>query len=107
VLVPKLKFAGTKGQLLSVHDAEDSVDWTCAPSYQLRRGATGAANLLVETSLASTQLALGRVVVIPDHEGPQSEYIVTGMEGHAALDSIRAAEHFAPDGLPGAQTRSA
>ena len=107
VLVPRLPPPPSGRQLLSVDDAEDSVDPNCAPSYELRNGELaegGAANLAAETTLASSQLALGREVVIPDAEGPQSEYIVTGMEGHATLDSIRAAEQFAPDGLDGART---
>ncbi|MHB8690367.1 MAG: lipase family protein [Solirubrobacteraceae bacterium] len=108
VLVPRLPPPPSGRQLLSVNDAEDSVDPNCAPSYQLGVGELGAtpnSNLAIEATLAATQLALGREVVIPDAEGPQSEYIVTGMEGHATLDSIRAVERFAPAGLAGARTK--
>jgi hypothetical protein len=91
-------------QLVSIGDAEDSVDPNCAPSYELQNGEQGDANLGVETALASTELAQGRDVVIPDAEGPQSEYIVTGMEGHATLDSIRAVERFPATGLGGPAT---
>jgi len=92
-------------QLISVDDAEDSVDPNCAPSYQLQNGEPDNHNLEAELQLALPELALGRDLVIPDAEGPQSEYIVTGMEGHATLDSIRAAEHFAPAQLGGLATK--
>ena len=107
VLVPRLPPPPSGRQLLSVDDAEDSDDPNCAPSYELRSGELaegGAANLAIETGLAASQLALGREVVIPDAEGPQSEYLVAGMEGHATLDSVRAAERFAPAGLAGTRT---
>src|SRR5437588_455693 len=83
-------------QLISVDDAEDSVDSNCAPSYQLQNGEQNNGNLGAETTLAAPQLALGRDLVIPDAEGPKSEYIVTGMEGRATLDSVRAVERFPP-----------
>ena len=61
-------------------------------------------NLSAESSLALAELAQGYDVVIPDAEGPDSEYIVRGMEGHATLDSVRAVDRFAPAELGGAKT---
>jgi Secretory lipase len=104
IIVPNDPPPGGGRQLISVNDAEDSVDPNCAPSYQLQTGEQSNGNLAVETSLASAQLGLGRDLVVPDAEGPKSEYIVTGMEGHATLDSIRAVERFPPAQLHGAAT---
>jgi hypothetical protein len=104
IIVPDGAAPAGGRQLLSVNDAEDSVDPNCAPSYQLQTGEQQNGNLEAETSLAANQLALGRDLVIPDAEGPKSEYIVTGMEGHATLDSIRAAERFPAAQLAGAGT---
>ena len=109
VLVPEGPPAGGGRQLLSVDDAEDSVDANCAPSYQLQSGElaeNGDANLAAETMLGIIGAALrqGREVVIPDAEGPRSEYLVTGMEAQATLDSVRAAERYPAAGLHGAGT---
>lgn len=100
VIVPREMAPAGGRRLVSVQDAEDSVDPDCAPSYQLQEGQTAPngdsnGNLAAETSLVMTELARGDDVVIPDAEGPDSEYIVTGMEAHATLDSIRAVEQFA------------
>jgi hypothetical protein len=47
---------------------------------------------------------LGYTVVVPDFEGPQFAWTAGVEEGYATLDGIRAAEHFAPLGLDGANT---
>jgi hypothetical protein len=107
VIVPDGAAPAGGRQVLSVDDAEDSVDPNCAPSYQLQNGEPNNGNLAAETSLAAAQLALGRDLVIPDAEGPKSEYIVTAMEGHATLDSIRALERFPAAQVNGAATRVA
>jgi hypothetical protein len=91
--------------LVSLQDAEDSLDSTCAPSYQLQIGESDNHNLGAEMSIASPVLAQGRDVVIPDADGPRSEYIVTGIEGHSTLDSIRALERFGPAQLNGSDTK--
>jgi hypothetical protein len=104
VIVPSGTPPAGGRQVISVNDAEDSIDSNCAPSYQLQNGEQGNGNLQAETSLAAPQLALGRDLVIPDAEGPKSEYIVTGMEGHATLDSIRAVERFPASQLGGVAT---
>jgi hypothetical protein len=105
IIVPSGPAPAGGRNLVSLQDAEDSVDPDCAPSYQLQKGAPDSANLVIEsTILVASQLAQGNVLAIPDHEGPRSEYIVTGMEGHAVLDGIRAAQRFTPLGLRGAGT---
>jgi hypothetical protein len=107
VLVPT-DAAPTGGRdLVTLQDAEDSLDPDCAPSYQLQTGSRDNANLMIESSIGVSELELGSTVVIPDHEGPESQYIVTGMEGHAVLDSIRAAESFTPAQLDGVRTQVA
>ena len=101
-------------QLVSLQDAEDSLDPDCAPSYQLQIGELDTANddnngnLAAEISLvALPQLEQGRDLVIPDPEGPDSEYNVTRIAGYVTLDSIRAVEHFAPAELDGVKTQVA
>ena len=48
--------------------------------------------------MMSQLLAQGYDVVTSDYEGLNSEWAVGPMLGHATLDSIIAAEHFAPAG---------
>ena len=98
-------------QLVSLQDAEDSLDRDCAPSYQLQVGEIDTAdndnnaNLAGElTTVGLAQLAQGRDLVIPDPEGPDSEFAVTAVAAHVTLDSIRAVERFAPAGLDGVKT---
>lgn len=89
-------------KLVSVQVAEDAVSLECAPSYQFRAGIDSAHNILVRMLLDK-----GWTVVIPDHEGLQSQFLAGPMEGHAVLDSIRAAENYTPAGLPGRATKVA
>jgi pimeloyl-ACP methyl ester carboxylesterase len=49
----------------------------------------------------------GAVLVVPDYEGPQSQWTAGVQAGHAVLDAIRATQAFEPAGLPGAKTRVA
>ena len=112
VLVPKSAAPAGGRQLLEIADPEDSIDIQCAPSYQLRTGEHSpdgsiASNLTYELpiGLIISTLRSGGDVVIPDHEGMKSEYLVSGMEGHAALDSIRAVENFKRAGVDGAKTK--
>ncbi|MDQ6850837.1 MAG: lipase family protein [Actinomycetota bacterium] len=104
VIVPNGAPPAGGRRLVSLHDAEDSVDPNCAPSYQLQLAQSSNGNLSAESSLVSPMLALGRDVVIPDAEGLKSEYIVAGMEAHAVLDSIRAVERFPAAQLGGSAT---
>jgi Secretory lipase len=105
VIVPDGPRPSGGRKLVSLQDAEDSLTHNCAPSYQLRIGERNNDDLLVELNATAPELiAAGRVIVIPDPEGPDSAAFVRVSEAHAILDSIRAAEHFAPAQLDGART---
>jgi len=105
VIVPQGTSLQKPRGLVSLQDAEDSLDWDCAPSYQLRVGEnapTGEMDGNLVAELAATalpELAAGRVLVIPDVEGPTSDYVVRRSDAHMVLDAIRASERFAPAGL--------
>jgi hypothetical protein len=104
VIVPNSPAPAGGRDLLSLQDATDANDIDCAPSYQLQIGSPDSANLQLESTIALAGVASGYTVVIPDHEGPHSQYIVKGMEGHATLDGVRAAERFDKAQLNGAKT---
>ena len=92
-------------QLVSLQDAEDSLTTNCAPSYQLQVGERDNSDLQAEMPAAApSQLGTGRVLVVPDVYGPQSEFLVTRMEAYATLDSVRAAERFGAAQLDGRRT---
>lgn len=101
VLVPWLPWSGGGTRpLLSYQVAEDSVGSKCAPSYALRAGLTaGLTNSNFEPPLIAEALLRGFAVVVPDYQGPHSEF--TGLRGyaHGVLDGIRAAKRFAPAGV--------
>jgi hypothetical protein len=103
VLIPVAPAPGPR-RLASYQTAYDSLTLNCAPSYTMRRGNNGGGTQHVESGLIEQELEQGWDVVVPDYEGPQSEWAVGPMLGHATLDSIRAAESFAPDDLEGART---
>lgn len=107
VVVPKTRPPDGGRNLFSLQDAEDSTDPNCAPSYQLQMGSPDNKNLQLEGAIGITGLAMGATLVIPDHEGPESQYIVKGMEGHAVLDGVRAAENFDKAQLAGRRTQVA
>ena len=102
VLLPTVPALGRR-KLVSYHTAEDSLTTRCAPSYTLRSG-SGGISLTLETTFITALLAHGWDVVVPDYEGPRSEWAVGALAGHAALDSVRAVEHFGPAGLEGHRT---
>ena len=92
-------------RLVSLQDAEDSLTRNCAPSYQLRVGERDNSDMQAELAAAApSQLAAGRVLLIPDAYGPRSEFLVGRMEARATLDSIRAAERFPEAQLAGRRT---
>lgn len=91
--------------LVSLQDATNSADPTCHPSHQLQIGSENNRNLQAETALiARPLLAGGTTVVVPDHLGPNPQYIVKDMEGKATLDGIRAALRHEPAELSGRDT---
>nr|WP_254190262.1 lipase family protein [Nocardia noduli] len=96
--------------LLSYQIAEDSTGNYCMPSYQLQMGSIPApltGSILVAAQFLEVQAALaqGWAVVVPDHQGPDSAYAAGPLAGRITLDGIRAAQDFAPMGLPGDSTR--
>ena len=101
VLVPNVPAPGPR-RLVSYHPAEDSLTSDCAPSYTLRT-ASGSTQQL-ESGAIALLLARGWDVVVPDYEGPHSQFTVGKLEGQAALDGVRAAERFRPAELPGERT---
>jgi hypothetical protein len=101
LMLPTLPAPGRR-KLVSYHTAEDSLTTRCAPSYTLRTGTGSTQN--VESGLITPLLAHGWDVVVPDYQGPRSLWAVGAMAGHAALDSVRAAEQFGPAGLDGHRT---
>ncbi|MFR9751714.1 lipase family protein [Nocardia sp. 004] len=105
VLAPR---TGT-GKLVSLHPAEDSTGQYCAPSYMVRRPPqAGLLDGQLDPLLgAQALLAQGWTVVVPDHQGPDSAFAHGPLAARIALDGIRAAENFAPLGLPGAATEVA
>lgn len=85
--------------LVAFQYAEDALGNQCAPSHTLS-GAVADRNSQVEGTFALTGLnTLGWTLVYPDHEGPSSAYAAGQLAGQITLDSIRAAEQFAPLGL--------
>jgi len=93
VLTPSSPAGGTR-VLASYQTAYDSLTLNCAPSYTMQDG-----NGSDEEADIASELEQGWDVNVPDYEGLQSEWAVGPMLGRATLDSIRAAEHFAADGL--------
>ncbi|WP_051471147.1 lipase family protein [Patulibacter minatonensis] len=107
LILPKAAPPAAGRSLLSYQAAEDSLDPSCAPSYQLQTGATGTPDLVTSVVALVSQLGRGGAVVVPDHEGPDSQLMVRATEGHAVLDGIRAAEQLPGTGLRGRATKVA
>jgi hypothetical protein len=106
VIVPRFPAPGPR-RLVDYNTAEDSLTTNCAPSYTMRGGNHGGSTQLAESGEIALLLARGWDVVVPDYEGPQSEWAVGPLAGRAALDAIRATEAFAPAALEGAGTEVA
>ena len=104
VMVPTSPAPGPR-RLASYQTFYDSLTLNCAPSYTLQGGNNGGGtNGPLEQTMMSEELEQGWDVVTSDYEGLDSEWAVGPMLGYATLDSITAAEHFAPAGLEGAKT---
>jgi hypothetical protein len=109
VIVPDDTPPADGRRLVSLQNAENSLDPNCAPSYQLRVGQQAPSgqvnrNLMAELSALLPELAAGRVLVVPDVLGPDKGYIVRLVNAHMVLDSIRAVESFEPAGVAGSDT---
>ncbi|MEY2477217.1 MAG: triacylglycerol lipase [Actinomycetota bacterium] len=99
IILPSVAYAGGGARpLLSYQMAIDALGDHCQPSYTLRTGTQKEAPTLLPG------LQAGWAVVTTDFEGPRHAYGAGPMAGHAVLDGIRAATHFAPAGLSGDDT---
>jgi hypothetical protein len=107
VLVPASPASGPR-VLATYEPAYDSLTLNCAPSYTLQGGNNGGgATATLEEGLIGDELSQGWDVNVPDYEGLQGEWAVSPLLGRVSLDSVRAAEHFRPDGLKqGARTKA-
>jgi Secretory lipase len=103
LLLPAVPALGAR-KLVSYQTAEDSLTTNCAPSYTIQGGNNGGSTQWAESGEIALLLDQGWDVSVPDYEGPQSDYAVGPLEGHATLDGIRAVEHFAAAQLDGART---
>lgn len=103
LLLPSAPGSGQR-KLLSYQTAEDSLTTNCAPSYTMRGGNNGGSTQWAESQEVTYGLAHGWDVVVPDYQGPRSEWAVGAIEGRTTLDSIKAVERFAPARLEGTRT---
>ena len=110
VMVPEGAAPTGGRKLVSLQDAEDSLDADCAPSYQLQVGEQApkrrqqlgpGARDVGGHELAGSWLRPRR----PGRRGTRLQWVVKGMAAHTVLDSIRAAERFGPAELGGAKTQ--
>jgi pimeloyl-ACP methyl ester carboxylesterase len=85
--------------LVSYQVAYDALTLRCAPSQSLVRGRS------LEQLQIDSALRQGWVLSIPDYEGLDSHWGAARNSGQGVLDAVRAAQAFAPLGLPGANTR--
>lgn len=101
LLVPTTPWPGAGARpLVSYQVPEDALTTACAPSYLLRAGSTAAASTLAQAGFDRGQVAdavkRGWSVVVPDWEGPRSEFFGAGAAAHGVLDGVRAARSFPP-----------
>lgn len=80
-------------KLLSYHSFYDSLTLTCTPSYLSTKGR------LFEGDFVKPALTEGHIVVLPDYEGLDSQWIAGKNTAQGVLDGIRAAINFQPAGL--------
>lgn len=104
VVKPLIPALTSPAPLLSYQHAEDSLGSQCAPSHSATGGTDNLFNSLETAAYLAGLQTQGWTLVIPDHEGPYSEYAAGKLAGQITLDSIRAALAFAPLGLSGNQT---
>ncbi|MEV6561590.1 lipase family protein [Nocardia sp. NPDC051756] len=98
VLVPQQEWTGAGPRpLVSYQVAEDGVGSKCAPSYALRGGLGGGpSNAFSETGVIRLALQQGWALVVPDYQGPESDFSGADGYAHGVLDGIRAAKAFGP-----------
>lgn len=91
---------GAPRRLVSYHAFYDALGAQCDPSYSLRGGSSGNAD--VDAVMIAGMIAAGYTVVVPDYEGENLRWTMGLESGHAALDGVRAALGYlrAPTGTP-------
>lgn len=87
ILVPR----DPKPRLLSYQVAYDALTRRCAPSYEILSGS------MVEHLLMNKALRRGWIVVLPDYEGPEAQFLAGRNSGQGVLDGVRATRAFLPD----------
>lgn len=87
VLIP----AEAEPRLLSYQVAYDALTRRCAPSREILSGS------MVEHALMNKALSRGWIVVLPDYEGPQAQFLAGPNAGHGVLDGVRAARALLAD----------
>jgi len=90
--------------LISYQPATDASAPQCAPSFVLRQGAPDKYDSSLDLIQIDQMLSSGHAISIPDWEGPKGTLFTPRQPGYAALDGVRAAQGFAPLGLPGTET---
>lgn len=102
LLVPTARWTGPgERPLLSYQTPEDGLDTTCAPSYLLREGSVtfdqvSENQARFDRGQVADAVRRGWTVVVPDYEGPESQFLGTSAAAHGVLDGIRAARSFPP-----------
>lgn len=97
VLVPRKAWTGGGPRpVLSYQMPEDGVGLKCSPSWVLTQGLTAPTNTTPDAQTVAAAIDRGWTVLVPDHEGPSSEWLGAAGAGRGVLDGIRAARAFAP-----------
>ena len=82
--------------LLAYQAAEDGLSTTCAPSYLMT---SGSADFALDGTSVTQALAQGWTVLVPDYEGPGSDFLGATGEPREVLDGIRATIAFPGSGV--------
>ncbi|KAG6132295.1 hypothetical protein E4U12_003264 [Claviceps purpurea] len=95
VLTVMVPFNADYGKVISQQTAEDSASPNCAPSYTMQldskeSGILGTIVGEVELIFMDGFLNEGWIVVMPDYEGPEAQFLASTLAGHAVLDGVRA-----------------
>lgn len=102
VLVPTARWTGAGARpLLSYQTPEDGLSTVCAPSYLLRAGSVTSdpaseGQARFDRRQVADAVGRGWTVVVPDYEGPKSQFLGTSAAARGVLDGIRAARSFLP-----------
>jgi hypothetical protein len=101
LLVPTAPWTGRGSRpLLSYQVPEDALTTSCAPSYVLLSGAEVDDHVISQVRFDRGQVMAavrrGWAVMVPDYEGPDSQFYGAAAAAHGVLDGVRAALSLAP-----------